>query len=94
MDKVIEYNNYSFHLGYNDGSRESIVKFLNDEQTKHNGQIIQITASKVSNEEYLLHNIVFKSVDEIKNINLITGIVRKNISAVFIVDCWYACFSK
>jgi hypothetical protein len=92
-DKIIEYN-VNFHLGYNDGSREAVVKFLNDEQIKHNGQIINILADKITNEEYILKSITFKSVNQIKKIYVITGTLRRNIPLVFIVDFWYACFDK
>ena len=50
MSKTIEYKDHKFHLGFNDGSRESLMKFLNDEQILHNGQIVSISTSKISDE--------------------------------------------
>lgn len=94
MEKIVEYHELPFHLGYNDGSREAVIKFLNDEQIKHNGQITQIIASKKADEEYSLKSMTFKQVDEIKKIYALTGTIRKNIALLFIVDFWYACITK
>jgi hypothetical protein len=90
MSKTIEYKDHKFHLGYNDGSIETLMKFLNDEQILHNGQISSISTSKVSDEEYILHSITFAQVNTIKKIVGLSSTLRKGFTLIHITQQWYA----
>jgi hypothetical protein len=88
--RVIEYKK-QFNLGYNDTSRETFIKFLNDEQTINGGQIININASLVNGELYILNSMEFVPSDNAKKIYGITGTIRKNVKMLKIASNWYAC---
>ncbi len=94
MSKTIEYKDYKFHLGYNDGSRELFIKFLNDQQIFHNGQIKSIETTDLGNEEYLLNNIVYIQIQPIKKVYSLTGTFRKHINMIKITNQWYACIEN